>query len=93
MSSTDPVIGDVVILKDGFSGRSRNRTSCRIVAILPSDDGEKQYRIRFDAENFERRIVLSDIDTLATETMLPEKSETDTRDEPWLKPSAIRTSR
>lgn len=93
MSSTDPVIGDVVIVKDGFSGRSRNRMPCRIVAILPSDDGEKQYRVRFDSENFERRIVLSDIDTMATDTMLPEKPATSTKDEPWLKPSAIRTSR
>lgn len=93
MSSTKPVIGDVVLLKDNVSARNRSRTSCRIVAILPSDDGEKQYRVRFDSENFERRIVLSDIDTLATKTMLPEKPETSTKDEPWLKPSAVRTSR
>ncbi|MGX5665539.1 cold-shock protein [Rhizobium daejeonense] len=93
MNSTNPAIGNVVVLKDGSSGRGRNRTPCRIVAILPSDGGEKQYRVRFEAENFERRIVLSDIDTLATESVLPQKPAGNTQDEPWLKPSAVRTSR
>lgn len=90
MTSTDPAIGDVVILKDGFSDTGRNRTSCRIVAILPSDSGEKQYRIRFDTENFDRRIVLSDIDLLATVSTPPEKPEATAKGEPWLKPSSIR---
>jgi hypothetical protein len=65
-------IGDMVALKSG-AFRSRESTGlCRIVSVLPEAYGLAQYRVRFDAENWERRITQDDIDKDASPRTLTE---------------------
>ena len=60
-------VGDVLVLKAGLTRTAVGNRTCRIVGMLPAADrGEQQYRVRFGSENFERRIVASDIDTTET---------------------------
>lgn len=85
-------IGETVTLKaDLFRSADSNR-ECRIVAILPADHGEAQYRIRLGSETYERRIVASDIEAPeATAEKAAEDSMFErTKGEPWFKPSSIR---
>jgi hypothetical protein len=85
-------VGDSLVLKAGLTRTAVSDRTCRIVGILPAADrGEQQYRVRFGAENFERRIVASDIDTTETSSSAKaiEASVTITSG-PWLKPASIR---
>lgn len=93
MSRKTYAVGDHVVLKAGLSRTVTGERTCRIVGVLPADHGEVQYRVRLEGENFERRIVHSDID--ADETAAPSSRKTaaaDTarKDGPWLKASSIR---
>ncbi|MBB4480002.1 cold-shock protein [Rhizobium sp. MC63] len=56
-------VGDTIVLKSGLTRTAKAEKRCRIASILPNDHGHVQYRVRFDAENFERRITEADIDT------------------------------
>lgn len=65
--------------------------SCRISAVLPSAHGQAQYRIRYENETFERRIVATDIDPERSrptaqleEAVSPEKGTS------WLNPAAVK---
>jgi len=94
MRKSYPRVCDRVLLRDGISGTNRNRQACRIVTVLPAEHGEPEYRVRFEAENFERRITLSDIDGIETSSGTVEKQQQATvKAEPWLKPSSIRVGR
>ncbi len=94
MRTSRPLVGDRVLLRDGISGSGRNRQACRIVSVLPAEHGEPEYRVRFEAENFERRITLSDIDGVEPPSGTAEKNEAaKAKGEPWLKPSSIRVGR
>ncbi|GEO84253.1 MULTISPECIES: cold-shock protein [Alphaproteobacteria] len=94
MLKSSPRVGDLVMLRDGISGNSRNRKACRIVTILPAEHGEPEYRVRFEAENFERRVTLSDIDGVQTSSGAVERQHQATAPaEPWLKLSLIRVGR
>ncbi|MFN7009679.1 MAG: cold-shock protein [Allorhizobium sp.] len=94
MRTSRPGVGDRVLLRDGISGSGRNRQACRIVSVLPAEHGEPEYRVRFDSENFERRITLSDIDDVEPSSVTAEKKEAaKAKGEPWLKPSSIRVGR
>ena len=94
MRKSYPRVGDRVLLRDGISGTNRNRLAFRIVTVLPAEHGEPEYRVRFDAENFERRVTLSDIDGIETSSGTVEKQQQATvKAEPWLKPSSIRVGR
>lgn len=85
-------VGDAVKLKADLFRRAAGNESCRIVAILPADHGETQYRVRIGDETCERRILASDIEApeaavrrLSGEPRPPAGSR-----EPWLKASSIR---
>ncbi|MBN9052355.1 cold-shock protein (plasmid) [Shinella sp. PSBB067] len=92
MSRTVHAIGDRVTLRASLFRPADTDRTCRIVAILPSDHGEVQYRVRMGEETCERRIVASDIE--APETARPGKtagpSSARRANEPWFKPSSIR---
>ncbi|KGD86594.1 MULTISPECIES: hypothetical protein [Rhizobium/Agrobacterium group] len=92
MSPNIYAVNDLVVLKAGLTRTATGDRTCRIVGLLPAADrGEHQYRVRFDNENFERRIVASDIDTSATATSATKGETAPTGSgEPWLKPSRIR---
>ena len=95
MSPNAYVVNDLVVLKAGLTRTATGERTCRIVGVLPAADrGEHQYRVRFDNENFERRIVASDIDTSATKTPMA-KGETSSAEpgEPWVKLSRIRVAK
>ncbi|MCB5204643.1 cold-shock protein [Neorhizobium sp. T786] len=55
-------VGDIVVFKSDLYRRSDNNRTCRIASVLPEAQGVIQYRIRFDDENFERRVTEADID-------------------------------
>lgn len=92
MSRKTHAIGDRVVLKSGLSRRTLDERTCRIVGVLPADHGEVQYRVRFDNENFERRIVHSDIDADETTAPSPHKAAPSVAGSggSWLKPSSVR---
>jgi hypothetical protein len=84
-------VGDMVVLKDCFVRKDTARRTCTISAVLPSDGSRGQYRVRFATENFDRRIVESDIDTNQPAFPMPNNEtvaivETGS----WLKSSSIR---
>jgi len=86
-------IGDLIVVKASLTRAAMDNRQCRVVGMLPaSDRGEKQYRVRFGAENFERRIVASDIDRseTATTSIRSDTPPAKGSAEPWLKSSKIR---
>ena len=96
MSRKTYAIGDHVALKAGLSRSTTGERTCRIVGVLPVDHGEVQYRVRLEGENFERRIVHSDIDADETATPAARKTaatETVHKGGAWLKPSSIRIAK
>jgi hypothetical protein len=94
MKANAYTIGDNVVLKAGLTRMAAANRTCRIVGLLPSADrGEKQYRVRFETENFERRIVESDIDTIETAASALKSEPLATAGGSWLKMSGIRVGR
>ncbi len=67
-------IGDMVVLKSGLTRTAAADRRCRIVGILPNDHGHVQYRVRFDAETFERRIYEADINASEIASRVPRRS-------------------
>jgi hypothetical protein len=85
-------IGDILVLKAGLTRTAISDRTCTLARLLPAADrGEQQYRIRFGAENFERCIVASDIDTTETSLFVkPCEVSLTISGEPWLKPVSAR---
>lgn len=84
-------VGDSIVLKDGFVRTEEASRTCIIAAILPSDGSRPQYRVRFDTENFDRRILESDIDVNQSASPTPRvDAAADIRGGSWLKTSSIR---
>jgi hypothetical protein len=96
MSRKPYAISDRVVLKAGLLRRASGERICCIVGVLPADHGEVQYRVRLEGENFERRIVHSDIDadetTAPTARKLAASPPTGTGS-PWLKPLSTRNGK
>ena len=92
MSQKTYAVGDTVTLKTDLFRSGDAGRDCRIVAILPADHGEVQYRIRISTETHERRVVASDIDAPQGAAGEPAKTTAPKRlqGEPWLKPASIR---
>lgn len=86
-------IGDAVKLKADQHRSAESGRVCRIIAVLPSDRGEVQYRIRVGDEPQERGVLASDIK--APDTPMVARPKTPTLHaggtEPWFKASSIRT--
>jgi len=84
-------VGDNIVLKDGFVRTEATARTCKIAAVLPSDGSRPQYRVRFEGENFERRILESDIDINESAPPAPSVAAvTDIQGGSWLKTSSIR---
>lgn len=83
-------VGDDIVLKSGAFRAGDPKTSCRIVSVLPSAYGLAQYRIRYAAENCERRITEDDIDGKASKSALDTKAGTPTETS-WINANMIRT--
>lgn len=80
-------VGDKVVLKTAADGG----TACRISAVLPSAYGHVQYRVRFENETFERRIVQADIDPERSDRSAPEeKAVSPKTGSSWLNPSTMK---
>jgi hypothetical protein len=88
-------IGDAVKLKTDQHRSAESGRVCRIIAVLPSDRGEVQYRVRVGDEPHERRVLASDIE--APDTPMVTRPKTTTSHvggtEPWFKASSIRTKK
>jgi hypothetical protein len=88
-------IGDVVVIRDGFTKTATEHRTCTIVGILPATErGDAQYRVRFGAERCERRVLQADIDTTLSSAEAP-KADTfaGPSGKPWLKPISARSNR
>ncbi|RDJ08826.1 cold-shock protein [Rhizobium grahamii] len=84
-------IGDSIVLKGGFVRTEQASRTCRIAAILPSDGSRAQYRVRFEGENFDRRILESDIDMSQSASPTPrDDAVADIQGGSWLKTSSLR---
>ncbi|WP_137132452.1 cold-shock protein [Rhizobium sp. FY34] len=80
-------VGDKVVLKTAADGG----TDCRISAVLPSAYGHAQYRVRFENETFERRIVQADIDPERSNRSAPEQTAAlPKKGSSWLNPSTMK---
>ena len=95
MSRNTYSVGDTVVLRADLTRTAAADRTCRIAAILPAaEHGEPQYRVRFGAENFERRIFEHDIDPTDTASPARERSPAAAAEgKPWLKPLSIRTTK
>lgn len=83
-------VGDNIVLKDGFVRTQRDGRAGTITAILPTDSSV-QYRVRFETENFDRRIVESDIDVSHSAAPSQKKEAISiAQSGSWLKTSSIR---
>lgn len=95
MSRNVYAIGDAVKLKTDQRRPADGGRACRIVAVLPSDRGEVQYRVRVGDEPHERRVLASDIEApdtpVVTRTKAPASHSGEK--EPWFKASSIRTKK
>ncbi|APO76298.1 hypothetical protein AM571_CH03507 [Rhizobium etli 8C-3] len=84
-------IGDFVVLKSGLTRTAAADRRCKVVGVLPNDHGHVQYRVRFEAENFERRITSLDIDATESPPRISGAQVVQTSNaEPWLKTSSIK---
>ncbi|MDK1493074.1 cold-shock protein [Sinorhizobium sp. 7-81] len=95
MSRNRYSIGDTVVLRADLTRTASADRKCCIVGVLPAAEyGEPQYRVRFGAENFDRRIFEGDID--ATETDLPARADDAAAlvsGRPWLKPLSTKAAK
>ncbi|OWV97158.1 cold-shock protein [Rhizobium sp. R693] len=84
-------VGDSIVLKDGFVRTEVAGRTCKIAAVLPSEGSRPQYRVRFETENFDRRILESDIDLQQSAPPSPQTARvTDIQGGSWLKTSSLR---
>jgi len=85
-------IGDVVVLRDGPLRHARSGGQFTILAVMPDSDGQVQYRVRSDAEGYDRRVAASDIDieSSAASRHVPSSPAEKGDKEPWFKASAIK---
>lgn len=88
-------IGDRVFLLNGPVRTGRPEGEFKIVACLPDINGVAQYRVRSEVETFERRIVVTDIDTERSKQPHGGKSPLAAVEAggSWLKASAIKVGK
>ena len=93
MSNTTYAVGDIVIVRAGLAGTQPDNRTCRIIHVLPAEDGEVQYRVRFEKETFDRRIVATDIEAFGEASDADDKVAAVPLGRPWLQASRIRVAR
>jgi hypothetical protein len=54
-------VGERLIVNDGGRSLQRLRTMCRVIALLPVEGGPPRYRVRSEAESFERVVDEADL--------------------------------
>ena len=54
-------IGERVTLPGGGNRWARVQSECRVLAVLPHDSGPFRYRVRSEAESYERVVVETDL--------------------------------
>lgn len=88
-------IGDRIVLKDGPARSLKSAGACKILAALPESQGSRQYRVRFETENYDRMISEDDIDTDSSPASGAVKSHSPVSKgkEPWLKANNVRTGK
>jgi len=57
-------VGQRLILLGGGNRWARTQSPCRVIAVLPREAGPFSYRVRSEAESYERIVVETDL-TLA----------------------------
>ena len=87
-------VGDMIVLKDGFTRTVEAVRTCKIVAALPEFQGAPQYRVRFGNENYERRITEADIDAESTSAPpAPDMPDADVKGTSWVASLRIKTKK
>ncbi|QYA15184.1 MULTISPECIES: cold-shock protein [unclassified Rhizobium] len=89
MSRMKYSVGDIVALKADLTRLKAAPRLCRIMNTLPSDFDEIHYQVRFLDENFERRILSTEIEKLSTDPAADQQGSIPSKQESWLKPLAI----
>ncbi len=56
-------VGERLLMRGGGRTWARAETFCNVLALLPNEGGPLRYRVRGEAENFERVIEEIDLDT------------------------------
>ncbi|WP_159952080.1 cold-shock protein [Rhizobium sp. 18065] len=93
MSGHKFAIGDMIFLKDGPVRVARTPGVCKITATLPETGGKRQYRVRFEAENFDRCVGEDDIDPTRSQTPKQAPAHIQKEQGPWLKVNSVRTAK
>ena len=90
-------VGETVVLKDGPVRMAKSAGPCKILAALPESQGSRQYRIRFESENFDRMVSEDDIDASSSPMVGGAKSGNSSNSskekDPWLKANSVRTGK
>lgn len=86
-------IGDTIFLKDGPVRVARGAGACKIVATLPETGSIRQYRVRYETENFDRCIAEDDIDPTRSHSSKKTQAPSNKEKGPWLKASSVRTAK
>jgi hypothetical protein len=91
MSRPTYSVGDMIVLKAAAGSRQDRTDACRISAVMPSAYGHAQYRIRFENETFDRRIVEGDIDPERSKrSATEEKAVSPAKGNSWLNPASMK---
>lgn len=96
MNKTMYGVGDHVFLLSGPLRTGRTEGEFTIVTRLPDVHGAIQYRVKSNSENFERRIVSSDIDLERSPKPRGDKEKSPVTTQAkgsWLKASPIKSSK
>ena len=80
-------VDDRISIKAGSSRLQKPEGDCRVVAVLPESSGALQYQVRFDGENFDRRVAEPDIDSekSSSSAVRAKKSAPAVDKGPWIK--------
>lgn len=54
-------VGQRVVLLGGGNRWARTHSSCRVLAVLPYENGPFQYRVRSEVESYERVVAEADL--------------------------------
>ena len=86
--------GDMIVVRTGIMKSAQPQGAGEILAVLPETRGVLSYRVRFQAENFERNVSQDEIDIDASAHAGDESANAvEEKSSSWIKPSAIRVKK